>query len=119
MKLVSWNVNGIRAALGRGFHEFLAGAKADVICLQETKARPEQIDSIFGDYEVIWNIAHRPGYSGTVVLTRIPPLNIRLATGTDVHDREGEVITRSSRISFWSTSMSPTRDAGSHGLITA
>jgi exodeoxyribonuclease III len=93
VKLVSWNVNGIRAALGRGFDAFLAQAGADVVCLQETKARRDQIDSTFAGYEVIWNAAHRPGYAGTAILTKIPPVNARFGIGADVHDREGRVIT--------------------------
>lgn len=93
MKLVSWNVNGFRAALGRGFHDFLDDAKADVICLQEIKARREQICSVFDGYEVIWNAADRPGYAGTAMLTRVGPLEVRFGIGSDVHDREGRVIT--------------------------
>ena len=93
MKLVSWNVNGIRSALGKGFHDFVAMAKADVICLQETKAREEQVDSTFEGYKAYWNSAERPGYSGTAILTRKEPLDVRHGIGRDEHDREGRVIT--------------------------
>jgi len=93
VKLVSWNVNGIRAALGRGFHDFLTEARADVICLQETKAHRDQTGSAFAGYEVFWNAADRPGYSGTAILTRIRPQDVRFGIGADVHDREGRVMT--------------------------
>jgi len=93
MKLVSWNVNGIRSVLGKGFHDFVAGAKADVICLQETKAREEQVGSTFEGYHAFWNSAERPGYSGTAILTKTKPLDVRHGIGRDEHDREGRVIT--------------------------
>ena len=92
MKFVSWNVNGMRSVLGKGFHDFLAGANADVVCLQETKARAEQVESDFEGYHVFWNSAEKPGYSGTAIMTRIEPLDIRYGIGQDVHDREGRVI---------------------------
>ena len=93
MKLVSWNVNGIRSVLGKGFHDFVAGAKADVICLQETKAREEQVGSTFEGYHAFWNSAERPGYSGTAILTKTKPLDVRHGIGCAEHDREGRVIT--------------------------
>ncbi|MFZ4681706.1 MAG: exodeoxyribonuclease III [Terrimicrobiaceae bacterium] len=93
MKLVSWNVNGIRSVLGKGFYDFVAGAKADVICLQETKAREEQVGSTFEGYHAFWNSAERPGYSGTAILTKTKPLDVRHGIGRDEHDREGRVIT--------------------------
>jgi len=93
MKLVSWNVNGIRSVLGKGFHDFVAMAKADVICLQETKAREEQVGSTFEGYKAYWNSAERPGYSGTAILTRTEPLEVRHGIGREEHDREGRVIT--------------------------
>lgn len=93
MKLVSWNVNGIRSVLGKGFHDFVAMAKADVICLQETKAREEQVGSTFEGYKAYWNSAERPGYSGTAILTRTEPLDVRHGIGREEHDREGRVIT--------------------------
>jgi exodeoxyribonuclease-3 len=93
MKLVSWNVNGIRAVLNKGFAGFLAKAQADVVCLQETKAREDQVDAAFEGYHTFWNAAERPGYSGTAVLTRSKPLSVRLGIGRAVHDTEGRVLT--------------------------
>jgi len=93
MKLVSWNVNGIRSVLGKGFHDFVREAKADVICLQETKAREEQVGATFEGYKAVWNSAERPGYSGTAILTKTEPLDVRFGIGCDEHDREGRVIT--------------------------
>lgn len=93
MKLVSWNVNGIRSVLGKGFPDFVAAAQADVICLQETKAREEQVGATFDGYRAYWNSAERPGYSGTAILTRTEPLDVRRGIGEDEHDREGRVIT--------------------------
>ncbi len=93
MKLISWNVNGIRSILGKGFVEYLEAAKPDVICLQETKARAEQVPHDFADYEIFWNSAVRPGYSGTAILTRKKPAGIRNGIGLPEHDNEGRVIT--------------------------
>lgn len=93
MKLVSWNVNGIRSVLGKEFPDFVAAAQADVICLQETKAREEQVGATFDGYRAYWNSAERPGYSGTAILTRTEPLDVRMGIGEDEHDREGRVIT--------------------------
>ncbi len=93
MKLVSWNVNGIRSVLSKGFHDFVGAAQADVICLQETKAREEQVGAIFEDYQAFWNSAERPGYSGTAILTKKAPLDVRHGIGRDEHDKEGRVIT--------------------------
>lgn len=93
MKLVSWNVNGIRAVLNKGLHDFLAAADADIVCFQETKARAEQVTATFDGYEAIWNSAEKPGYSGTAIFTRVKPRSVRLGIGHDVHDREGRVIT--------------------------
>jgi exodeoxyribonuclease-3 len=93
MKLVSWNVNGIRAVLNKGFHEFLATAQADVVCLQETKAREDQVGTKFDGYFAYWNSAERPGYSGTAIFSKTEPLDVRHGIGLDEHDREGRVIT--------------------------
>jgi len=95
MKLVSWNVNGIRSVAGKGFGDFLKFADADVICLQEVKALKEQADhSIWEDgYQVHWNAAERRGYSGTAILTRIPPKSVQFGIGMPEHDTEGRVIT--------------------------
>lgn len=93
MKLVSWNVNGIRAVLNKGFHEFLATAQADIVCLQETKAREEQVGAKFDGYFAYWNSAERPGYSGTAIFSKTEPLDVRHGIGVDEHDKEGRVIT--------------------------
>lgn len=93
MKLVSWNVNGIRAVLNKGFHDFLAKADADVVCLQETKARQDQVGHTFDGYEVFWNAAERPGYSGTAIFSKVKPMSVHHGIGRDEHDKEGRVIT--------------------------
>jgi exodeoxyribonuclease-3 len=93
MKLVSWNVNGIRAVLGKGFHDFLAHAGADIVCLQETKAKEDQVDAKFDGYHAYWNSAERPGYSGTAIFSKAKPLDVRFGIGRDAHDGEGRVIT--------------------------
>lgn len=93
MKLISWNVNGLRACLGKGFLDFCKSADADVICLQETKMKPEQVDFDLPGYEKFWNSADKPGYSGTAVFTRVSPLNVIYDFGGDEHRHEGRVIT--------------------------
>lgn len=93
MKLVSWNVNGLRSILGKGLPDYLQSADADIVCLQEIKARPDQIDHEFPGYHILWNPALRPGYSGTAVLTRAKPLSVTNGIGHPAHDSEGRVIT--------------------------
>ena len=93
MKLVSWNVNGLRACLGKGFLDFCAFADADIICLQETKMRPEQASFDLPGYERYWNSADKAGYSGTAVFTRKTPLAVTYDFGIDEHRHEGRVIT--------------------------
>ena len=93
MKLVSWNVNGLRACLGKGFLDFCAFADADVICLQETKMRPEQAEFDLPGYERFWNSADKAGYSGTAIFTRKQPLSVTYDFGIDEHRHEGRVIT--------------------------
>ncbi|MGA0844989.1 MAG: exodeoxyribonuclease III [Luteolibacter sp.] len=95
MKLLSWNVNGMRAVLGKGFGEFVATKAPDVLCLQETKARPEQVplpDELAG-YHAFWNSAQKPGYSGVAVFTREAPLDVQSGMGIPEHDQEGRVLT--------------------------
>jgi len=92
MKLISWNVNGIRSILGKGFLEYLEAEKPDVICLQEVKARAEQVTQDFEGYEVFWNAAIKPGYSGTAILTRKKPNSIVYGIAREEHDQEGRVI---------------------------
>lgn len=93
MKLVSWNVNGLRACLSKGFLDFCGDAGADVICLQETKMRPEQADFDLPGYTRFWNSADRAGYSGTAVFSRTRPLAVTCDFGGDQHRHEGRVIT--------------------------
>lgn len=93
MKLISWNVNGIRSILGKGLLDYLERENPDILCLQETKARQEQVPQRFDSYEVYWNAAVRPGYSGTAILTRKKPLAVSNGIGRPEHDQEGRVIT--------------------------
>lgn len=93
MKLISWNVNGLRACMNKGFAEFIVLSNADVICLQETKMQPEQADIQFDGYKSYWNSAQKKGYSGTAVFTRVEPLSVSYDLGTAEHSGEGRVIT--------------------------
>lgn len=93
MKLVSWNVNGLRACLGKGFLDFFHTIDADVFCLQETKLQPHQIELELPGYQQFWNSAEKKGYSGTAVFTRVEPLSVTCGIGLDAHDHEGRVIT--------------------------
>ena len=93
MKLISWNVNGLRACLGKGFLDFFNAENADVFCLQETKMQPGQADLDLPGYEQYWNSAERKGYSGTAVFTRIPPLSAAYGIGLPEQDGEGRAIT--------------------------
>lgn len=95
MKIVTYNVNGVRAALNKGLVNWLIAVNPDMVCLQEVKANIDQIDvKIFHDlgYEIYWNSAEKKGYSGVAILTKIKPLNIEYGCGMDVFDREGRVI---------------------------
>ena len=93
MKLVSWNVNGIRACLGKGLSDYVAQAGADVYCFQETKMQPGQADIGWEGYHAYWNGAEKKGYSGTAVVTRVEPQSVSYGLGLEEHDREGRVIT--------------------------
>lgn len=94
VKLISWNVNGLRAVLGKGFRDFFEQADADVVCLQETKARPEQVDLDWLEgYSTHWNSAEKAGYSGTLVLSKRKPTAVTLGMGIDEHDTEGRIVT--------------------------
>lgn len=92
-RLVSWNVNGIRACIKNGFHTFMEQDKPDIICLQEIKAFPEQVGLNLPDYEQYWNPAQKPGYSGTAIFTRLKPLQVRYGIGVENLDTEGRVTT--------------------------
>lgn len=93
MKLISWNVNGIRAAIKKGFCDFVKTEDPDILCLQETKARPEQVNLELAGYHKVWNSAEKKGYSGTAVFSKIPPINVQLNTDSEEHSGEGRVIT--------------------------
>ena len=93
MKLISWNVNGIRACLAKGFEDFFKKIDADIFCLQETKCQPEQVDLEFDGYKSFWNSAEKKGYSGTAIFTKKEPLNVTYGIGIEEHDKEGRVIT--------------------------
>lgn len=93
MRLVSWNVNGLRAVAGKGFADIFTDLDADFVCLQETKLQEGQIDLEFLGYRSFWNYADKKGYSGTAIYTRHEPLNVSNGIGIDAHDHEGRVIT--------------------------
>lgn len=93
MKLISWNVNGLRACAGKGFGESFKALDADVVCLQETKMQAGQLDLEFNGYESYWNYADKKGYSGTAIYTRVKPLSVSNDIGINEHDHEGRVIT--------------------------
>ena len=93
MKFISWNVNGLRAVVGKGFKEIFESLDADFFCLQETKLQEGQIDLSFDGYESYWNYAEKKGYSGTAIFTKHTPLSVSYGIGVDEHDHEGRVIT--------------------------
>ena len=93
MKLISWNVNGLRAILNKGFEENFKNFNADIFCLQETKMQPEQLNLNFEGYEKYFNSAIKKGYSGTAVYTKIKPQTVSYGIGIEEHDTEGRVIT--------------------------
>lgn len=97
MKLISWNVNGLRAAVKKGFKDFFDDIDADIFCIQETKMQIDQLDketkSIFDNYYEYWNSAVRKGYSGTAIFTKKEPISIKYGMGIEEHDNEGRLIT--------------------------
>ena len=97
MKLISWNVNGLRASVNKGFKEFFEEIQADVFCIQETKMQVEQlniiIESIFQGYHQYWNSAEKKGYSGTAIFTKKEPISVKYGLGIEEHDKEGRLIT--------------------------
>ncbi|MDF2804067.1 MAG: xth, partial [Anaerocolumna sp.] len=93
MKLISWNVNGLRACLTKGFEEFFKDMNADIFCLQETKMQPEQAEVNLEGYYKYWNSAVKKGYSGTAIFTKYEPLSVSYDLGLDKHNDEGRVIT--------------------------
>ena len=93
MKLVSWNVNGLRACVGKGFEDAFNALDADFFCLQETKMQAGQLNLQFPGYESYWNYADKKGYSGTAIYTRHKPLSVSYGINVDEHDHEGRVVT--------------------------
>lgn len=93
MKLISWNVNGLRACMGKGFEDSFRQLDADFFCLQETKMQAGQLDLHFEGYESFWNYAEKKGYSGTAIFTKHHPLSVSYGMGVEEHDHEGRVIT--------------------------
>ena len=93
MKIISWNVNGFRACMQKGFSDFFASANADIFCLQETKMQPGQADFSPEGYHIYYHSAQKKGYSGTAVFTRMEPLSVRYGIGKEEHSHEGRAIT--------------------------
>ncbi|MBQ3786072.1 MAG: endonuclease/exonuclease/phosphatase family protein, partial [Lachnospiraceae bacterium] len=93
MRFISWNVNGLRAVVGKNFYEAFKDLDADIFCLQETKLQKDQIKMDLPGYEEYWNYAVKKGYSGTAVFTRVKPLNVTYGMGIEEHDQEGRLIT--------------------------
>ena len=93
LKLISWNVNGLRACCGKGFEDIFNNLDADFFCLQETKMQAGQLDLQFDGYQSYWNYAEKKGYSGTAIFTRHQPLSVAYGIGVEEHDHEGRVIT--------------------------
>lgn len=93
MKLISWNVNGLRACMNKGFQNFLAKSEADIFCVQETKMQRGQAEFDFPGYEEYWNSATKKGYAGTAIFTKIKPLSVSYDMGIEEHDQEGRIIT--------------------------
>ena len=93
MKLISWNVNGLRACVGKGFCEYMKEADADVFCIQESKLQAGQIELPLEGYHQYWNYAEKKGYSGTALFTKTEPLSVAYGIGVEEHDHEGRVIT--------------------------
>ena len=93
MRLISWNVNGLRAVVNKGFNEIFENLNSDIFCLQETKMQEGQLDIDFDGYEKYFNSAERKGYSGTAVFTKIKPVSVTRGIGIEEHDKEGRVLT--------------------------
>ena len=93
MKIISWNVNGLRAVITKGFWNFFKSQNADIFCIQETKMQKDQADFKFDGYYEYWNQAEKKGYSGTLILTKEKPISVKNGIGIEEHDKEGRVIT--------------------------
>lgn len=112
MKLISWNVNGLRAVMGKGFMDVFNSLDADIFCLQETKLQAGQIDMPLPGYHQYWNYAEKKGYSGTAIFTRCQPLSVRCGLGVEEHDHEGRVITLEFPDFFFITVYTPNSQDG-------
>lgn len=112
MKLISWNVNGLRAAMGKGFLDAFNALDADIFCLQETKLQPGQIALELPGYRQYWNYAEKKGYSGTAVFARREPISVNLGIGVEEHDHEGRVITLEYPEFFFVTVYTPNSQDG-------
>ena len=108
MKLISWNVNGLRACIGKGFLDFCALADADVYCLQETKLQAGQLELDLPGYHQYWNYADKKGYSGTAIFTKEEPLSVTYGFGDDLHRTRAGSSPPSTRTSTWSAATLPT-----------
>jgi exodeoxyribonuclease-3 len=112
MRIVSWNVNGLRAALKKGFQDYIDTSKADIYCLQETRALPDQLVLSVPGYTLHWNPAEKKGYSGTLVMSRLPFLSVNRGMGIAEHDREGRVLTVEMEEVFLVTVYTPNAQRG-------
>ncbi|ECP4565075.1 exodeoxyribonuclease III [Listeria monocytogenes] len=111
MKLISWNVNGLRAAVKKGFLEYFEEVDADIFCLQETKLQEGQIELDLPAYKDYWNYAVKKGYSGTAIFTKVEPLSVQYGLGVPEHDTEGRVITLEFEEYFMVTVYTPNSQA--------
>jgi exodeoxyribonuclease-3 len=94
VKIISWNVNGLRAVLKKNFLEYLAAEKPDILCLQETRTSPDDVEQLWpAAYTTYWNVAQKKGYSGTAIFTKTRPLSVKCGIGRKAHDNEGRVLT--------------------------
>ncbi|MBQ9673798.1 MAG: exodeoxyribonuclease III, partial [Ruminococcus sp.] len=107
MKMISWNVNGLRACVKKGFNDIFNNFDADIFCLQETKLQEGQIDIETEGYHQYWNYAEKKGYSGTAIFTRAKPIDVTYGIGIDEHDHEGRVITLEFKDFFFITCYTP------------
>lgn len=106
-KFISWNVNGLRACVTKGFLDFFKDIDADIFCLQETKLQEGQIDLELSDYYMYWNYAEKKGYSGTALFTKEKPINVTYGIGIEEHDKEGRVITAEFESYYFVTCYTP------------
>jgi len=112
MKLISWNVNGLRACITKGFFDFVAEQQPDILALQETKMQPEQFEGEVSGYTIYWNSAEKKGYSGTAVFVKDEPLSVSYGIGMPEHDTEGRVITLEYPTFYFVTCYTPNSQDG-------